>query len=284
MKGPHPKTAVDCGCEDENLEEYEIYRLDYEEYESRQPILAAGGEELQPGDHVYMWCTGYQHHAIVIDIDIDIDTSIVDDSDGSGTNDDARPSVLIAEFTNVQLAVANTLIVSSSTASGAVSGNGVTGGFRFLRETDPSQKWHKVKYQANPLECITWRPGTCSAACPSHPSQILMRVQFLHDCRHVLPEYHLLSSNCETVSVWCVTGKWETLQYQQTMKWSQALTTGMMPVAPGFGMVAAGLAFWHSKQIQHQWQQTDGRLNREFEWYSMGKKPKRIFECQRSEI
>lgn len=241
----------------DNLDDYDIYRLDYEIVESDafpQRILAAGGEVLEPGDHVYMWCTLYQHHGIVLSIDED------------------SPKVLIAEFTNVGLVQANTLVVSASTASGATSGGGVTGGFRFVKEDEPS-KWHRVKYNANPMECITWRPGTCSAASPRDPKEILLRVQFLHDCRHLLPDYHLLSSNCETVAVWCVTGKWETLQYQQPMKWSHITSVGLLPVIPGVGMLAAGLSFWHSNHIQNKWEEASEKLNKEFKWYAMGKMP-----------
>eukprot|EP00980_Cylindrotheca_fusiformis_P005422 scaffold1157_cov122-Cylindrotheca_fusiformis.AAC.14 len=254
---------LDTSAKDiDNLDDYDIYRLDFEtgdEAAESPPrhIYAAGGEILQPGDHVYMWCTLYQHHGIVLSVEETAEP----------------PFVLIAEFTNVGLLQANTIIVSTSTASGATSGGGVNGGFRFVKEKEPS-KWHKVKYQANPMECLTWRPGTCSAASSRDPQEILLRVQFLHDCRHLLPNYHLLSSNCETVAVWCVTGKWETLQYQQTMNWSCVTTVGLLlPVNPAVGAVAAGLAFWHSNHIGNKWKGTTDTLNKEFQWYAMGKMP-----------
>ena len=273
--------------EEERLEDLDLYKLDYERTpdgaetlsnqedlsnQSQQPhnqVIAAGGEILQPGDHVYMWCTLYQHHGIVLR-NWNNDDNVDDDDDNCLEKD--NPSVLIAEFTNVQLAGSESMFVSASTASGAVSGAGTTGGFRFVHEREPS-KWHRVKYKANAMECMTWRPGTCSAAIPLDPIQTLMRVQFLHDCRHLLPEYHLMASNCETVAVWCVTGKWETLQYQQTMKWSQvgALTTAGL--IPGIGMAAAGLAFWHSISTRQKWEETANRLNDEFQWYALGKRP-----------
>ena len=108
----------------EDPEEFELYRLDYEDR-----VFAAGGEDLQPGDHVYMWCTLYQHHGIVLST--------------SPSSKNQQSGVWIAEFTNVALFEANTFLASSSTASGAVSGTGVKGGFRFLWDDEP-QKWHKV--------------------------------------------------------------------------------------------------------------------------------------------
>jgi len=283
------KTDLLEGVE-ERIEDQEIYRLDFETTTaasteqssllcSREP-RAAGGELLQPGDHVYMWCTLYQHHGIVIQIlptpEDDDDTTPTNDN-----NDDTTPAatavsdsscvVLIAEFTNVTLAESSSILTSASTASGAVSGGGVGGGFRFVRESEPN-KWHKMKYQANPLECVTWRPGTCSAAKPSEATEILLRVRFLHECRHLLPEYHLLASNCETVAVWCVTGIWETLQYNQTIKWSQVGALAAATAVPGIGVVAAGLAHWHSQKTRERWKKTSDKLEKEFQWYRMGKK------------
>ncbi|KAL3932468.1 MAG: hypothetical protein SGBAC_010839 [Bacillariaceae sp.] len=273
-------------CEEEydevlhNLDDFDLYKLDYEsdheedgELENLQSPVpkskqlgvaswpnAAGGEILKPGDHVYMWCTMYQHHGIVLSVESTVDP----------------PHLLIAEFTNLALAQANTFMVSSSAASGATVGSGVTSAFRFVKEAETT-KWHKMKYQANPLECVTWRPGTCSAAKPCKARKVLLRVQFLHDCRHLLPEYHLLSSNCETVAFWCVTGKWETLQYHHTMKWTKGASVGLLPVAPGIAGLAAGLAFWHSSQTRGQWQDTEEKLNENFKWYALGKEPKWSF-------
>jgi hypothetical protein len=243
---------------EESIEDWEIYRLDYES----QPI-AAGGEVLRAGDHVYMDCNFFQHHGIVLE--------------ETKNTDDAKQSILIAEFTNVALLATDTIINASSTASGAVSTNGVTGGFRFVNETQPS-KWHKVKYQANPLECMTWRPGTCSAASPSPVQTILTRVQFLNDCRHLIPDYHLLASNCETVAIWCVTEKWETLQGGRAMQWSMGGALTSMGALPVLGIAAGGLAILHSMQVSKKWEETAALLNKEFQWYAMGTTPELIFK------
>ena len=222
---------------------------------------------MQPGDHVYMWCTLYQHHGIVLATSTSLTTSI-------------KPSILIAEFTNQALETNTNFLQSTSTASGAAS-TGVLGGFRIVEDDNPGQ-WHLVKYMANPLECVSWRPGTCSAAEPSPPTTILTRVQFLRDCRHLIPDYHILASNCETVAVWCVTGKWETLQGDRAMQVSQlgALTSmAFLPVVgTGIGVAAGGLAMWHSRHIGKKWEETAQRLNQEFEWYNMGKTPEFYFQ------
>jgi hypothetical protein len=233
----------------ESLEE--IYKLDYE----TEP-LAAGGEVLKAGYHVYMWCTLYQHHGIILDT----------------STWEGEKFVLIAEFTNAALMGANNFLQSTSTSSGAVS-KGVRGGFRIVQEFHPSQ-WHVVKYQANPLESMTWRPGTCSSATPSPLPTILSRVQFLHDFSFLIPEYHILACNCETISVWCCTGKWETLQgigFYNISRVGALAAAGV--VAVPVGLAAGGLAAWHQFQINQSWEKIAKNLNREFEWYAMGKKP-----------
>mmetsp|Transcript_22816 Transcript_22816/g.34577 ORF Transcript_22816/g.34577 Transcript_22816/m.34577 type:complete len:275 (+) Transcript_22816:155-979(+) len=248
--------------DEERIDDFEIYRLDYES----ERAVSAGGEILEPGDHVYMWCTLYQHHGIVLGVE-------------SWNKGEEKSHILISEFTNMALMGANTLITSASTASGA-SALGVTGGFRIVQETEPS-KWHKVKYQANPLECLSWRPGTCSGACPSPASTILTRVQFLRDCQHLIPDYQILTSNCETVAVWCMTGKWETLQGDRAVQFSKlgALTSlTLLPVAPVLGVAATGLAVWHSMQVGNKREEIAKLLNKEFEWYAMGKTPQFKFK------
>mmetsp|Transcript_16974 Transcript_16974/g.25686 ORF Transcript_16974/g.25686 Transcript_16974/m.25686 type:complete len:279 (+) Transcript_16974:121-957(+) len=263
-----PDFTKSCGNEDLKAEDkgsindFEIYRLDYE----TKRAVAAGGEFLEPGDHVYMWCTLYQHHGIILSVE-------------SWNSKEKESHILISEFTNLALMGANTLITSTSNASGA-SSVGVTGGFRIVEEKEPS-KWHKVKYQANPLECLSWRPGTCSGACPSSASTILTRVYFLKDCQHLIPDYQILTSNCETVAVWCVTGKWETLQGDRAVQFSKlgALSSmTLLPVAPAIGVAATGLALWHSAQVGSKREEIEKLLNKEFEWYAMGKTPKFDFK------
>lgn len=294
----HPREHVH-GLDEKShdvLEDLPIYRLDFEsslnreedEVSSRElskeklpEVLAAGGEALQTGDHVYLWCTMYQHHGIVLETRKASDTTtMMNDS-----NRTQASTVLIAEFTNAALGDESNagFMASASVTSGATSGGGVAGGFRIVREINPAQ-WHKVKYQAHPiLECLTWRPGTCSAATPSPVSTILTRVFFLQNCRHLIPDYHLLTCNCETVAVWCMTGKWETLQGDRALHLSQlgcvavASSTAFVPALPLVGLAAGGLALWHSRQIAFKWEATAERLNREFEWYALGKTPAFVF-------
>ena len=327
-----------------SIENLALYRLDYEENDDKKkdafdavckqpmpenlPPRAAGGEILQPGDHVYMWCTLYQHHGIVLDAFPDGTDNDDDDerktetpettsenSDDSFTEGPGKTSengstvaaknantnspsstrsdndnfccgrggsILIAEFTNAALATEEaSMFTSASTAAGATSGGGVTGGFRIIREHNPHLKWHKVKYDANPLECITWRPGTCSGSSRlTTPYETLTRVQFLHECRHLIPDYHLFASNCETVAVWCTTGKWETLQGERVLQWGSlgaAAAAASMAMAPvGMALAVAtsgGLALWRSQHINQQWDRTETLLNQHYKWYAMGKTP-----------
>ena len=100
------------------ISDLSLYKLDYE----TKP-LAAGGEVLQAGDHVYIWLTLYQHHGIVLEAS-------------------SPDCILIAEFTNA--ALLETPWIQSASHSSAVVTSGVTGAFRFVQETNPSQ-WHKVK-------------------------------------------------------------------------------------------------------------------------------------------
>ena len=229
-----------------SLGDLSIYKLDYE----TKP-LAHGGEILEAGDHVYIWCTLYQHHGIVLEASVD--------------------RLLIAEFTNAAL-LTTPLMQSASHASTAIS-TGVGGAFRFVQETEPS-KWHKVKYGASPLECWTWRPGTCCGATPDANDLVLTRVQFLYTCRHLIPDYHVLASNCEAVAMWCKTGLYTSLQVR-LLEYSKATVTGLgaAVLSPVAGIAIGGLAVWHSKQVEKQCDETTIMLNREFAVYNMGKSP-----------
>ena len=279
--------------DDKRLEDLEMYRLDYESNgkveEDGLVALAAGGEVLRPGDHVYMWCTLYQHHGIVLETRRKTAATVETTSKENEENEvdnlgeescsvgDGNVCLLIAEFTNAALLDAPNAFGITSTVSNAASA-GVEGGFRIVVEPLP-HKWHKVKYDANPLECLTWRPGTCSSAQPTRDSSVrLLRVQFLKECRHLSPDYHILASNCETVAVWCVTGEWMTLQGDRALQLSQVggALTGLVTL--GLGVAAGGLAVWHSQHIGAKWKASAELLHREFEWYSLGKTPEFSFQ------
>jgi len=226
---------------------------------------AAGGEELCPGDHVYIWMTGYQHHGIVLDV--------------------TPTTMKVAEFTNA--ALEQTMFQSGSVpvASRTLS-TGVQNNWQTILVEDPST-WHKAKYQANGLECWSWRPGTCYDATPDPPPVILCRIEFLMGNRHVLPDYHLLQCNCETVAYWCSTGRWMTRQGDAALK----SATGVLPVvatvlAPEFALLSlatAGVAAWHSNSVNSEWEQIANRLNSNFAWFAMGKNPKLLLSPHRKD-
>lgn len=125
------------------------------------------------------------------------------------------------------------------------------------------------------MECWTWRPGTCSGVTPDAVDRVLTRVQFLHTCRHLIPDYHVLASNCEAVAVWCMTGTYTSLQATRLLDFSKAtLSTAVAgALCPFTGAALGGLSMWHSLQMGKQCEETTTILNREFGVYSMGKSP-----------
>lgn len=249
-------TAVCDDTDNEDIDQLGIYRLDYEDPSS--PI-AAGGELLVEGDHIYMYCGVanidlYQHHGIVLEV-----------------NKESRGYILIAEFTNAELP--DTAWFQSTSHASAAVADGVRGGFRCVREREP-YKWHKVKYQANPLECLTWSPGTCSSACPDAADMVLTRVQFLREQYYKLPSYNTLTSNCESVAVWCKTGKFTSLQGNRALDVAKVVVPAAGAVAlPVVGIALGGFAIWHSMSASRKCKDFSDQLNREFCWYAMGRSP-----------
>ena len=123
------------------------------------------------------------------------------------------------------------------------------------------------------MECFTWRPGTCSGETPDASLLVLTRVQFLHVCRHLIPDYHVLASNCEAVAVWCMTGKYTSLQATKLLDQATVSTAVGAAMFPLVGAALGGLSVWHSMHVGKQCEETTVVLNREFAVYTMGKSP-----------
>jgi Lecithin retinol acyltransferase len=287
------KTSIGDTIDAEDIDQLDLYRLDYEDDAATEKgpssiitgPLAAGGEPLREGDHVYFFCglanvSLYQHHGIVLDVkkkkkieDAAAAAAAAPVENENDNNDD--DNILIAEFTNADLP-GTPWFQSASHASVAVVTEGVRGGFRFVRETDPS-KWHKVRYHASAVECWTWNPGTCSSATPDPVDVILQRVQFLREQYYMIPKYNILTSNCESVAVWCVTGIYTSPQGNRALDMTKlAVPAAGAMVIPVLGVALGGLAIlWHSMSSANNrgGQDAANRLSREFAWYAMGRRP-----------
>jgi hypothetical protein len=278
-------------------------------------------ESFQAGDHVYVWCHAgaYQHHGIVLQVDHADNKVLIADFTNMGGDDDSPKKKRMGRLSSFHSSD------SSESEAASRSFSGLPGGFRMVQEdmmmsnddndsksgnsTKKPQKWCKVKYNANPFEVALWRPGTCSGATPDPPDQILARVHFLMMHFHLVPPYHLLECNCETVAAWCTTGEWRTRQVSHLLNWTKTTsvlgtggayysaatatttcaTTGvagwvgatteisllaanplLLPAICVTGVVVGGMALWNSLQTRHRWKVTSTLLNTEFERFWTG--------------
>lgn len=169
---------------------------------------------LDIGDHVYAWRSFigipgvFQHHGIVMDISRD---------------EKGELQIKIADFSCILRAPNEQNPLSSDVKDDSRSVDMLTGmqnqrtlhPHGILRVYDSSfkdQKWHKVHYKANVYKTSMWRSGTCTCVEADPPAKVLARAYFLLEHPELLPPYHIFNSNCESVAVWCCTGKWCTLQ------------------------------------------------------------------------
>ncbi|KAL7530502.1 hypothetical protein ACHAWF_003403 [Thalassiosira exigua] len=208
---------------------------------------------LRPGDHVSMRCEAiggipYRHHGIVV--------KVVDEE-----------RLYIADFTapNQSTLALPTSVTSNSSHRG--SGRAVP-------------DWHGVRVSA--YDASEWRREKCDddrEEAPDDDEVVLRRVTFLLKNPHLLPEYELLESNCETVAVWCKTGRFRTHQVSGLvgggirngaaatgLAVAAAVFLGPIPAVVGAGWTAA-LALKRSDS-EHRWRERTEVLNEEFEKWS----------------
>jgi hypothetical protein len=109
---------------------------------------------------------------------------------------------------------------SLNTTTGTEEGRGQKLGFfrTYAAPCDGREKWHKVDYGSGRR-----KDQSLYAA----PALVCRRMQFLVDRERegddeLVPEYHVLSVNCECAAVWCKTGKWTTLQALDLLTVGQA--------------------------------------------------------------
>ncbi|KAL7505974.1 hypothetical protein ACHAXN_003338 [Cyclotella atomus] len=228
-----------------SLEEIEIYNLTCEQDAADQCI-----KKFHPGDHVYMWCeaTGirYQHHGIVLYAS---DTQLK-----------------IADFTAPD---SGTFALPDSIASGQQYGSYRLPQWHGVRITTYNnlEEWEKEEYREE-----------------KDVSLVLQRVQFLLSNPHLIPEYELLVSNCETVARWCKTGSFRTHQIaglvdggkrnSATMAASSVLASSILgplatPVIVGSAISFSALAL-KERSHENTWRERTKILNIEFDKWRRG--------------
>lgn len=200
---------------------------------------------FRPGDHVWMRCDAiggiqYQHHGIVV--------KVID-----------KKRLYIADFTAPN---ESTIALPTSITSNAQVGGRMLDWHGVRITTFDADEWHREEYGDDEAQ-------------ESHDI-VLKRVRFLMQNPHLLPEYELLESNCETVAVWCKTGQFRTHQIAGLMGGgirNSAVATGIAAAAslvmgPIPAVVGAGvMASMSLKQRGNEgkWKERTDILNEEFE-------------------
>jgi len=208
--------------------------------------------KLRPGDHIFIWQTyginprAYQRHAVVMSVskvgDVDPLTtnaptnpeSIVDDNleeisfdaDLLYTDDEDRVDVTVVSFYHFNRGYSNS---QNGSGHGAAQAQAAAGGNRkgkrqgckrehlydFIGPDGINKKKpiHKVRYGRKVKKgLLSQKAGVGTALKKDQVGLILARVQYLLDNPSHLPDHNALSANGECASLWCVTGRWCTLQ------------------------------------------------------------------------
>ena len=195
---------------------------------------------LRPGDHIFVWQSyginprAYQRHAVVFSVtrrldgeypkeqeededgglSFDIETMYSDQEEGKDVE------VTVVSFYHFQQYHASH---GAARAQQAASGDrrGKRSGCKresleeFIGQ-DGMQKQkpiHKVRYGRKVKRgLLSQKAGVGTALKKDEAGLILARVQYLLDHPDHLPDHSALSANGECASLWCVTGRWCTLQ------------------------------------------------------------------------
>eukprot|EP00581_Thalassiosira_minuscula_P012165 CAMPEP_0183714780 /NCGR_PEP_ID=MMETSP0737-20130205/9219_1 /TAXON_ID=385413 /ORGANISM="Thalassiosira miniscula, Strain CCMP1093" /LENGTH=653 /DNA_ID=CAMNT_0025943783 /DNA_START=52 /DNA_END=2013 /DNA_ORIENTATION=- len=201
--------------------------------------------KLRQGDHIYIWQSyginprAYQRHAVVFSVtrtgDVDPQTQLPPTSPQLG--DDGEPLCFDMdtlytedEDPNVEVTVVSfyhyrreRAAHGAAIAQQAASGNsrGKRSGCKreylidfigpdAIRKKKPI---HKVRYGRKVKKgLLSQKAGVGTALKKDQVGLILARVQYVLDHPEHLPDHNALSANGECASLWCVTGRWCTLQ------------------------------------------------------------------------
>lgn len=175
--------------------------------------------ELRPGDHIYVWQThginprAYQRHAVVLSVrPAEEDSSFREASDFSYNIDDLYNEdriedveVIVVSFYHFQRTNGNKGERTGCKTQQLKEFIGTDG----LKRKKPV---HKVRYGATVKRGILSQKVIGTALKKDVTGLILARVQYLLDNPSHLPDHNALSANGECAALWCVTGRWCTLQ------------------------------------------------------------------------
>ena len=191
------------------------------------PSHGCNFSEFKIGDHIYAWGEAkiYNHHCIVVHVNDDDGGLIVADFSclvGVQGSETSTSRLSAASFPSSFGRASSFGTYHSSTKF--VPSTNKLGALRSIPVDDP-RAYRKVKYNATASECCTSRAGTHTTASPSNADTVLARVQFLDENYDLIPPYHLLLSNCETVAFWCMTGTWRTMQVTAALRFVGAGST-----------------------------------------------------------
>lgn len=195
--------------------------------------------EIRPGDHIYVWQTyginprAYQRHAVVVRVDaVDDDGTTssetynhdYDDDDDHRRNnkglsynidnlyrDDVINNARVTVVTFYQLQRTST----GSSHRGTRSGCQTQTLHEFIGADGLSKQKpiRKVRYGAELRRGILNRKHIVGTALKQdEPGLVLARIRYLLDNPNYLPAHNALSANGECAAMWCVTGRWCTLQ------------------------------------------------------------------------
>jgi len=272
----------DFSSEDTDIDIDGLYNLiDHDDEASSSPTKTktkrTNSESFHPGDHVWMWCEAaggvrYQHHGIIlyvyentgphIDVNIHVPASV---------------QLKIADFTAPD---SGTFALPDSITSSSASSHS-----HHRRRSLPH--WHGVRV-ATYDNVSEWHKFTEQYEDKDDAQVevrvVLQRVKFLLSNPHLIPKYDLLQSNCETVAVWCKTGKFRTFQVtglvhggkrnSATVAASSVIASSLLgPFAlPAIAGAALSFSALTLKENSHErmWKERTRILNDEFERWQEG--------------